>query len=116
MYERYRNMLYLQYLPILYLRYSPILSKIFHRFVVCRVGWSNFNERLIWIHHLSKTNLHSPFLVLVADEKLVELLPLELELVLCVLLDGLLVGNGVVLLEYIGKVSIINQILEDIGM
>ena len=41
-----------------------------------------------------------------ADEKLVELLPLELELVLCVLLDGLLVGDGVVLLEYIGNVSV----------
>ena len=32
-----------------------------------------------------------------ADEELVELLPLELELVLGVLLDGLLVGDGVVL-------------------
>ena len=42
---------------------------------------------------------NSPFLVLVTDEKLVELLPLELELVLCVLLDGFLVSNGVILLE-----------------
>ena len=44
-------------------------------------------------------NPHSPFLVLVTDEELVELLPLELELVLCVLLDGLLVSDGVVLIK-----------------
>jgi hypothetical protein len=38
-----------------------------------------------------------PLLVLVADKKLVELLALELQLVLAVLLDGLLVGDAVVL-------------------
>ena len=52
-----------------------------------------------WAHHYWKQipTHYSPFLVLVADEKLVELLPLELELVLGVLLDGLLVRDGVVL-------------------
>ena len=52
-----------------------------------------------WAHHYWKQipTHYSPFLVLVADEKLVELLPLELELVLGVLLDGLLVSDGVVL-------------------
>jgi hypothetical protein len=33
----------------------------------------------------------------VADEELIQLLPLELELILCVLLDSVVVGNGVVL-------------------
>ena len=40
-----------------------------------------------------------PLLVLVPDEELVELLTLELQLVLPVLLDGLLVGDSIVLLN-----------------
>ncbi len=39
-----------------------------------------------------------PLLVLVVDEELIEQLSLELELVICVLLDRLLVRDGVVLL------------------
>ena len=36
------------------------------------------------------------------DKELIELLPLELQLVLCVLLDGLLVRDGVVLGSQVG--------------
>ena len=43
-----------------------------------------------------------PFLVFVIDKELVELLPLELELIFGVLLDGLFVGDGVVLGRQVG--------------
>lgn len=74
---------------------QSVLDK-FAKFYQLKTVFANFSTTEI--NHFQRfCSRILPFLVLVGHKEFVQLLPLELQLVVVVLLDGLGIGNGIIL-------------------